>query len=468
MILKANERGDAPQLATYLLSLRDNEFVELHEVRGFISDDLHEAFAEAEAIAKGTKCKKHLFSMSLNPPEGEVVDRKAFEQAIEAVERKLELVDHPRAIVFHEKEGRRHAHAVWSRIDSETMRAQNMAFYKQKLMDVSRDLYLEHGWDMPKGMIDRSMRNPLNFSRAEYEQAKRAKTDPRLIKAAIQECWKRSDSEASLKSALEEKGFFLAKGDRRAALAVGGNEYALSRAAGVKEKDIRARLPGADQLPSLDETRGAIASRMTEKLRSFLDEVDAGYRRLGPSIAFKKKQMVERQQEERTAEFRRIEERERREALQRTARLPKGFSGIWSRITGKLSRIKEQNEFEALGAWQRDRAEKDRIVARQLDERQRLQAAIRAMRETRARELAEINKEIAAYIAMKRRDVPSLDAYRKTGAAKETAKAQTRKRADGDRARIIRDDARQQAERIRERSRSRDRSRDRNGHDLER
>ena len=40
MILKAKERGDAPQLARYLLDQRDNEHVELHEVRGFISDDL--------------------------------------------------------------------------------------------------------------------------------------------------------------------------------------------------------------------------------------------------------------------------------------------------------------------------------------------------------------------------------------------------------------------------------------------
>ncbi|MDX5384698.1 MAG: relaxase, partial [Rhodobacterales bacterium] len=70
MILKAKERGNAPQLARYLLAMRDNEHVELHDVRGFISDDLVEAFGEADAIARGTRCEKHLFSMSFNPPEG--------------------------------------------------------------------------------------------------------------------------------------------------------------------------------------------------------------------------------------------------------------------------------------------------------------------------------------------------------------------------------------------------------------
>lgn len=52
MILKAKERGNAPQLAGYLLSMRDNEHVDLYDVRGFISDDLRGAFSEADAIAQ--------------------------------------------------------------------------------------------------------------------------------------------------------------------------------------------------------------------------------------------------------------------------------------------------------------------------------------------------------------------------------------------------------------------------------
>lgn len=58
MILKAKERGNARQLAIYLLSMRDNEHVELHELRGFVSDDLEEAFEELEAIASRTKMQE--------------------------------------------------------------------------------------------------------------------------------------------------------------------------------------------------------------------------------------------------------------------------------------------------------------------------------------------------------------------------------------------------------------------------
>ncbi|WP_299724815.1 relaxase/mobilization nuclease domain-containing protein [uncultured Tateyamaria sp.] len=448
MILKAKERGNAPQLARYLMSMKDNEHVELHDLRGFVSDDLDSAFDEAEALAKGTKCKNHLFSMSLNPPQDKQVECHVFEAAIDRIERKLDLTDHQRAIVFHEKEGRRHAHAVWSRIDSDAMRAKNMAFFKQKLMDVSRDIYLENGWDMPKGMLDRSMRNPLNYSREEWQQAKRAKQDSKLIKAAIQDAWKNSDSAEALKAALEEKGFFLAKGDRRSAVAIDvrGETFSLSRWSGVKAKDVRERLGKDADLPSVDQTKAQIASRMTDKLKSYLNDVDAGYRRASPAVEMKRQELIARHQQQRDEATKRIQLREQREMAERAARLPKGFSGIWSRLTGKLSQIKQDNEFEALRAWQRDRAEKDALVQRQLDERQRLQTAINKMREDRAREVSEIRKEIAAYIAMKRGDVPSLDAAQK---AKDIAKdkQQTRKRDD-------------QLERVR-RERSRERSRDR-------
>jgi hypothetical protein len=200
--------------------MRDNDHVELHDVRGFASDDLRGAFCEADAIAKGTRCKNYLFSISLNPPEGAKVGVDAFEQAAAEVERKLGLEGQPRAIVFHEKDGRRHAHVVWSRIDAERMRAINLPHYKIKLRDVSRQLYFKHGWEMPRGLQDRSLRDPLTFSREEWQQAKRAGLDPRELKAVLQQCWSASDSRAAFEQALKERGFWLAQGDRRGFVAV--------------------------------------------------------------------------------------------------------------------------------------------------------------------------------------------------------------------------------------------------------
>jgi hypothetical protein len=99
MILKASQRGGGQNLAVHLTRLDDNDHMELHELRGFASDDLKGAFKEAEAISLGTKCRQYLFSLSLSPPEDARVPVEHFEDAIERVEDRLGLAGQPRAIV---------------------------------------------------------------------------------------------------------------------------------------------------------------------------------------------------------------------------------------------------------------------------------------------------------------------------------------------------------------------------------
>ena len=69
MILKGSQRGGSQQLAVHLLKTAENEHAEVHELRGFMADDLYGALAETEAVAKGTRCKQPVFSLSLNPPK---------------------------------------------------------------------------------------------------------------------------------------------------------------------------------------------------------------------------------------------------------------------------------------------------------------------------------------------------------------------------------------------------------------
>ncbi len=122
MILKGNQRGGAKDLALHLMK-EENEHVEVFQLRGFASENLMGSLSEAYAVSRGTRCKQFLFSLSLNPPPQENVKTEDFVGAIESVEKSLGLTGQPRAIVFHEKEGRRHAHVIWSRIDIEKMKA---------------------------------------------------------------------------------------------------------------------------------------------------------------------------------------------------------------------------------------------------------------------------------------------------------------------------------------------------------
>lgn len=231
MIIKASQRAGAKQLAQHLMKARDNEHVELQELRGFAADDLRGALQEARAVSQGTRCRQYLFSASLNPPEDAQVSRRTFDEGIARVEKELGLTGQPRAVVFHEKDGRRHAHVVWSRIDPERMTAINMAHYKTKLRGVSRDLFLENGWQLPRGLQDGRQRDPLTFTRAEWQQARRAKIEPKALKAMFRECWTASRSAKEFQATLEQRGFYLARGDRRGHVAVDihGEAYALSR-----------------------------------------------------------------------------------------------------------------------------------------------------------------------------------------------------------------------------------------------
>ena len=399
MIIKAKERGGGAQLAQYLLTMRDNDHVELHDVRGFVSDDLLGAFCEADAIAVGTRCQNHLFSISLNPPQSADASIEDFEKAANEVERKLGLDDQPRAIVFHEKDGRRHAHVVWSRIDVERMRAINLSHYKLHLRDVSRELFRTHGWEMPKGLRDWRERDPLSFTREEWQQARRAGLDPKHIKALFQRAWERSDSGVSFAQALKERGFTLARGDRRGVVAVDyrGEVYAVARQAGVRAKDVLARVGDSNDLPSVEQVKVTTAARMTERVKGFIrqSELEAGQGR--QALEFRRSELAGRHREERKTLREAQERRWNAETNARAAQLPRGFSGIWQRITGKYSKIREQNERAAWAALLRDRGERDDLVAGQLDERRDLQHEIREQRERQQSDLLLLREDIVRY-----------------------------------------------------------------------
>lgn len=374
MILVGNQRGGARNLAAHLLS-PENEAVEVHEVRGFASDDVQGAFQEAHAMSLGTRCKQFLFSLSFNPPPQERVQTATFEDAIARAEEKLGLTDQPRVVIFHEKDGRRHAHVVWSRIDTEEMKAVQLSFTHRKLQDLSRELYLEHGWRMPEGLANQSRSDPRNFTLDEWQQAKRQGQDPRTIKTALQDAWAVSDNKAALVHALKERGYALARGDRRGYLAVDkdGEVYALSKWAGVKTKDVRARLGEADTLPTIDEAKAQFAQEMQPALtrweRQLQKRIDAQYAR----AESQKRELLERQTAERQKLFDGIEDRRIRETQARQERLRTGIAGLWDRLRGEHRRLRDENEKDAYNALLRDRREKDELIFSQLEQRRTLQ-----------------------------------------------------------------------------------------------
>ena len=399
MILEGNQRGSAAEMARHLMDLEENDHVEVHEISGFLSDDVHEAFHEMRASARGTKCSQYMFSVSLNPPHNEKVPVEYFEQALNDIEEKLSLKNQPRIMVFHEKEGRRHAHCVWSRIDSESMTAINLPFYKQKLNDISKDIYLKYGWDVPKGFLNKAYRNPLNFSRKEWRQSKRTQEDPRLLKTLFKNTWEASDNKAAYSNALREHGFWLARGNRRGYVAVDykGEIYSLSRWSGVKTKDLKAKLGDQKELPSTEEVKKEISQKMTGKVNEYLAETKKRLKKDREPLKRAITTLKDRHQNERQELRVQHNERWTQEENKRSERLPYGFMGLWHRITGVYQKIRKLNELETVRCERRDRKEDQAVIEKQLEERGRLQVHVQAKRENHHKVMHELRQDISSY-----------------------------------------------------------------------
>jgi len=374
MILKGNQRGFGQELARHLLNVDDNEHAEIHTLRGFMSSDLSGAFKEIEAISLGTKCQQYLYSLSLNPPQNARVSVEAFEKAIEDIERRLGLSGQPRAIVFHEMNGRRHAHCVWSRINVEKMRAIDLPHTKYRLRDISRELYLEHGWDMPNGLRDPKDRVKEAYSGAEAKQARRAKGNPAELKKLFLRCWEQSDSRAAFAAALWQHGFCLARGDRRGFVAVDaeGEVYSLSRWLGIKPKVIRARLGHEAALPSLDDAL-ALLNQSKSDPESVPDHSERDFMRTIAALEIEQAELVARQRNERTALKAAHEARSIRAIRARANRLPTGIKAAWARLTGQYDRICTELAEDAANCAERDSEEKQALIDRHLTERRVLE-----------------------------------------------------------------------------------------------
>lgn len=377
MILVGNQRGGARDLARHLMK-QENERVDLHELRGFVADDLEGAFQESYAISRGTKCKQFLFSLSLNPPKEAEVSKDQFLNAINATEARLGLKGQPRAIVFHEKRGddgelRRHAHAVWSRIQGSEMKAIPLSYSRLKLQDISRDLYLEHGWKMPRGLAVSGAGDPRNFSLAEWQQAKRLKQDPRDIKAAFQDAWAISDTKSAFSHALQERGYWLCRGDRRGYVAVDmqGEIHNIAKRVGIKTKEVRDRLGDIEALASLAETKKDIAQSMQSKMTEFRMEVAAKDQQEKVETWHKRAQIKDKQRHHRQLFQEAAQSRKASEESERQKHLRTGLAGIWDRVTGKRKRTLKQNAEEARLSLKRTAAERRDLIAQQLAERRK-------------------------------------------------------------------------------------------------
>lgn len=271
--------------------------------RGFIGESPYAAFQEIEAISKGTQAKQPFFHVIFNPPNSKLVSNDQFYDAIDRLEKKLGLVGQPRYPLFHDKGGQRHCHCVWSRIDIDKMKAINMAFFKDKCFQLSRDLFKAYGWEneMPAGFIDKEKKDPFDVFIGEFRQLRKQGIDPREIQHICQESWRKSDDLAGFKKRLEEQSFFLAQGDKRGFVIVDENKkvYSLSRFGGIRVRDLKARLGSPTKLPSVSSILNRIRTFFNANIRRQIRKLKQRHENEIAPLKIKKDWLIATQRAER-------------------------------------------------------------------------------------------------------------------------------------------------------------------------
>ena len=379
MIIKGNARSGALDLARHLMNGRDNDHVELYGIRHLMSETVVSAFREMEAQAKGTRCTNFLYSVSINPPDAGQADFQVYEKALEKIEASLGLSDVARVVVFHEKEGRRHAHAVYCRIQ-ENGKAVQLAWDRPKLMKAARELCLEYGWTIPKGIesyVTKAFEkvSPANSKeRYEKEQVKRTGTDTELHKAFLTKAVAGCKDLSALQNQLQSNGYYLCRGNRDFAVwDVHAQEvYSLARLSGQKMNALKEKYASYESLPSLEAVKKQAVESFHKNHQKQKDVLDMEAHRFKKNkAAYDEKLLALRDKQKQEREkFRLKQEANNRQFQYQTK-----------------NRRESPERYESLSAnlRKRNQQKEQSLISRHIDERKALDKACQAWKMTEVR-----------------------------------------------------------------------------------
>lgn len=139
---------------------------------------------------------------------------------------------------------------------------------------------------------------------------------------------------------------------------------------------------------------------MTGRLKTYIQETQARLKQQVQPFIQKKRSFQHQHQNARSQLQQKQEKRWQQESLERSQRVPKGFKGIWFRITGKYYKIREQNERETETCRIRDRGEMQSLIDQQLTHRQKLQQQLQPIIEGHKQKVHDVRQEIARYMEL--------------------------------------------------------------------
>lgn len=266
MLFRGNKCRQAVMVGKYLCAQGKNDRIEFIGTRGTLASDIQGAVLEMKGSALGSRAIKAFFFVSMNLAEGECLSPEQWEYAWAIYEKNQGLEGHQRIIVQHEKEGRVHQHALYNRVNPDTMKAAPMSndYYKNEM--TRSQLEKEFGFTPVKGRLylDQGER-PANRSPTYNEiiQGKKNAVNVRKWREESRQIMVEREglNGIELIAAFEAKGHMVARGKRGGFVLLdpSGTPHNMAKTLNlrVKNGEFKARFEDVDlaNLPTIEQAQ---------------------------------------------------------------------------------------------------------------------------------------------------------------------------------------------------------------------
>jgi uncharacterized membrane protein YkoI len=194
---------------------------------GGIEDDRAAIGLMIDTAKRSTRCKAPVYAFSLGWHPEETPDQTHMIDSGREALKVLGMQDYQALMIAHTDTAHPHLHIIVNRIHPETGKAINLYKDQEKLSAWAL------GYEREQGKVYCQAREFKALARQAAKEQDGRPPPRRYVDNTLAECWTRSDSGRSFKTALEAKGWGLAKGDRKEnvlmAVAPSGRAFAVLR-----------------------------------------------------------------------------------------------------------------------------------------------------------------------------------------------------------------------------------------------
>jgi len=305
---------------------------------------IHQAELKQQAGIKATgrKLEKPVFTFSISWHPEENPDKDHMLKTAQAAVKELGLSEHQILYVSHNDEPQKHVHIIVNRVHPVNGKAATLSKSKERLSRWA------HEYEKKHGKIYCRQREE-NTRKREQGSRKKKYCDP-----VIEQAWKRSDSGKAFAAALNEHGYYLAKGRSRIVIidAYGKAHNPVRLLEGVKAKDFKTRVQDIDlnQLPQADRLQKEIKEQNRQayhESRNYdwwaaqsLNETQDRHLDERANLYDQHHRKIEKTKDELTEYYKPDELKAEINRLKKSLENP----SIWDRISGKAARDRQTLE----------------------------------------------------------------------------------------------------------------------------